>query len=181
MTEKIEHFFADVFKFKAQIHQDLRGDAFLFTEQAEQQMFGAHIIVVQVARLFHRVFDHLLGARRLRQLAHGDHVRTGLDDFFDFDPDLAQIDVQILQDVCRDARAFLDQAQQDVFRSDVFMVEPLRFLVRQLHDLTGTIGESLVHGSFLSVRRDLNFVHYWLTECVACRDHRIRDCPLCRL
>jgi hypothetical protein len=46
----------------------------------------------------------------LRQLAHGDHVGSALDELFDFQADFAQVDVQVLQDVGRDAAAFLDQA-----------------------------------------------------------------------
>ncbi len=38
--------------------------------------------------------------------------------------------------------------KQDVLGANVFVVEALRFLVGQLHDLAGTIGESFVHFSF---------------------------------
>ena len=111
VAEQVEHFFADVFELQAEVHQDLGGDAFLLAQQAEQQVLGADVVVVEVAGLFHRVFDDLLGARRLRQLAHRDHVRSGLDDLLDFEADLAQVDVEVLQHVGRDAGAFLDQAR----------------------------------------------------------------------
>ena len=110
-------------------------------------MLGADVVVVQVAGLFHRVFDDLLRPGRLRQLAHRDHVGPALDELFDFQADLAQIDVQILQHVGRHAAAFLDQAQQDVLGADVFVIEPLRLLVGQLHDLSRTVGESFVHAN----------------------------------
>ena len=45
----------------------------------------------------------------------------------------------------------LDQPQQNVFRADIFMVEPLGFLVRQLHHFSGAVGQSLVHRFFLFV------------------------------
>ncbi len=41
--------------------------------------------------------------------------------------------------------AFLDESQEHVFGLDVLMVEPLRLMVGQLHDLPGVVGKSLVH------------------------------------
>ena len=68
-----------------------------------------------------------------------------LDELLDLQADLAEIDIEVLQHVGRDPAAFLDQAQQDVLGADVFVVEPLGLLVGQLHDLSGAVGESLVH------------------------------------
>ena len=109
-------------------------------------MLGADVVVVEVAGLFHRVFDDLLGPRRLRQLAHRDHVGSALDELLDFEANLAQIDVEVLQHVGGDAAAFFDQAQQDVLGADVFVVEALRLLIGQLHHLAGPVGKSFVHG-----------------------------------
>ena len=150
VAQQVEHFLADFFQLQAQVHQHLGGHAFLLAQQAEQDVLGADVVVVQVAGLFHRILDDLLGPRRLRQLAHRDHVGPALDELFDFEADFAQIDVEVLQHVGRDAAAFLDQAQQHVLGADVFVVEALRFLVGQLHDLAGTIGKSFVHVSVLS-------------------------------
>ena len=69
----------------------------------------------------------------------------GLDDLLDLEADLAQVDVEVLQDVGGDAAALLDQAEQDVFGADVLVVEALGLLVGQLHHLAGTIGEAFIH------------------------------------
>ena len=69
----------------------------------------------------------------------------GLDDLLDLQADLAQVDVEVLQDIGGDADPFLDQAQQDVLGADVLVVEALRLLVGQLHHLAGPVGESFVH------------------------------------
>src|SRR5207247_761649 len=82
----------------------------------------------------------LLGPRGLGQLAHGDHVGAGLDDFFDLQPDAAEVNVKVFEDVGGDARAFLDQAQEDVLGADVFVVEALRLLIGELHHLAGSVG-----------------------------------------
>ena len=147
VAQQVQHFLADFFQLQAQVHQHLGGHAFLLAQQAQQDVLGADVVVVQVAGLFHRVLDDLLGPRRLRQLAHRDHVGAALDQLLDLQADLAQVDVQVLQHVGRHAAAFLDQAQQHVLGADVFVVEPLGLLVGQLHHLAGTIGEAFVHSS----------------------------------
>jgi hypothetical protein len=99
MAQQVQDFVANIFQLHAKIHQHLSSDAFLFTQQAQQQMLGADVVMVEVACLFHRVFDDLLRTRRLRQLAHRDHVWSRLDNLLHFEADLSQIDVQILQHV----------------------------------------------------------------------------------
>jgi len=71
--------------------------------------------------------------------------RLAFDELLDLQPDLAQIDVEVLQHVGGHAAAFLDQAQQDVLGADVFVIEPLCLLIGQLHDLAGAVGKTLVH------------------------------------
>ena len=102
-AEQVEHFFADLFELEPEVHQHLGRDAVLFAEQAEQEVLGADVVVVEVARLLDRVLDDLLGTRRLRQLAHRDHVGTALDELLDLEPDLAQVDVEVLEHVGADA------------------------------------------------------------------------------
>ena len=145
VAQQVEDFLADFFELEAEVHQHLGGHAFLLAQQAEQDVLGADVVVVEVAGLFHRVLDDLLGPRRLRQLAHRDHVGPALDELLDLEADLAQIDVEVLEHVGGDAAAFLDQAQQDVLGADVFVVEALGLLVGQLHHLAGPVGESFVH------------------------------------
>ena len=118
-------------------------------KQAQQDVLGADVVMAQVAGLFHRVLDDLLGPRRLRQLAHGDHVGAALHELLHLQADLAEVDVQVLQHVGGHAAAFLDQAQQDVLGADVFVVEPLGLLVGQLHDLACAVGESSRTFSYL--------------------------------
>ena len=145
VAEQVEHLLADLLKLQSQVHQHLGGHALLLAEQPQQDVLGAHVVMVEVPRLFHRVFDHLLGPRRLRQLAHGDHVGPALHELFHLQADLAQVDVQVLQHVGRHPAALLDQAQQDVLGADIFVIEPLGLLIGQLHDLPGAVGKSFVH------------------------------------
>jgi len=132
MSQQVQDFFSNVLKSESEVHEDLGGNALLLAEQPQQQVLGADIVVIEVARLLDRVLDHLLGARRLGQLAGGADLGAGLDKFLDFEADLAEIDVEILEDIGGDAGAFLDQSQKDVLGADVLVVEPLRLLAENL-------------------------------------------------
>ena len=149
VPQKIQDFLAHVFQLEAEVHQDLGGHALLFAQQAQKQVFGADVVVVEVAGLLDGVLDDLLGPGRLGQLAHGHHVRPRLDDLLDLQPDLAEVDVEVFEDVGGDAGAFLDQAEEDVLGADVLVVEALGLLVGQLHHLAGAIREAFIHSSRL--------------------------------
>ena len=110
-SQKVENLLPHFFQLQTQIHQHLGRYAVVLAKQAEQKMFRAYIIVIEVPRFLDGVFDDLLGPRGLGQLAHRDHVGAALDELFDFEPDLAQVDVEVFQDVGADAAAFLDQAR----------------------------------------------------------------------
>src|SRR5436305_460027 len=72
-------------------------------------------------------------------------VEAGLDELLDLLAHLEQADVEVLQHVGRHAGAFLDEAEQDVFGPDVFVIEALRLAVGELHHLPRPIGEPFVH------------------------------------
>src|SRR5262249_12224557 len=145
VPQQVQDFLADVFEAQAEVHQDLGGDALLLAQESQQQVLGADVVVAEVARLLDGVLDDLLGPRRLRQLAGRADLGARLDELLDLQADLAEVDVEVLQHVGGDAGALLDQAQEDVLRADVLVVEPLRLLVGQLHHLAGTVRESLIH------------------------------------
>jgi hypothetical protein len=144
-AEELEHLFADVLQLHTQVRQDLGGDALVLLDESEEQVFGADVVVPQVPGLLHGELEHLLGARRERQLAHGHHGRAGLHQLLDLGPDLGQVDLHVAQHVGRDSAAFLDQPEQDVFGAQILVVEPLGLLASQVHDLLGAVGEAIEH------------------------------------
>lgn len=107
-------------------------------------MFGADVIMFQPSSLLNRVLDRFFGARRLRQPSHRNQVGPAADEFLDFQAHGAQVDSQLLENVGGDAGSFFDETEEDVFRSDVFVVETERFLMRELHDFARSVGKSLV-------------------------------------
>ena len=131
----------------AEVREHARGDAFAFADQAEQQVFGADIVVVELARFFEGELDDAFGARGEHHLLlHG--LPAAADDRFDFGPDLRQVDAEGLQHFGGEALAFADDAEQDVLGSDVVVAEALRFFLRQHDAAPRALGEWLPHGHY---------------------------------
>jgi hypothetical protein len=143
--EQVEDLLADLVELEAEVHEHLGGHAVVLAEQPEQQVLGAHVVVIEVPGLLDGVLDHLLRAGCLRELAHRDHLGPRLHELLHLEPHLAQVDVEVLEDVRPDARAFLDQAEENVLRPDVLVVEALSLLVGQRHHLAGPIGQPFEH------------------------------------
>ncbi len=70
------------------------GDALALTHQAEQQVLGADVVMVEPPRLVDAQLDHLLGARRQTDIArHGAIAATndeldGAAHFVELDPEV---------------------------------------------------------------------------------------------
>src|SRR5260370_41733610 len=82
----------------------------------------------------------------LRQLARRQFFWARLDDSFDFDTKLMNVDVQVFEQAGVHARAFFDQSQQNVFGADVIVIEAPGLLLSQLHPLASPVGKAFVHG-----------------------------------
>ena len=108
-------------------------------------MFRTYVVVIEIASFFDCILDDFLGPRRLGQLAHGHHVGTALYELFNLEADLAQVHIQVLQYIRADAASFFHEAEQDMLRADVFVVEALGFLIRKGHHLAGTIRKPFKH------------------------------------
>ena len=67
--EQLDDLLADAREVGAELHEDLRGDAFAFADQAEEDVLGADVVVAELQRLAQRELEHLLRARRERDVA----------------------------------------------------------------------------------------------------------------
>ena len=84
----------------AQIGKHARRHAFALADQAEEQVLGTDVVVVELARLFEGELDDALGARREDHLLlHG--LPAAPDDRLDFLADLGEVDAERLQDFRR--------------------------------------------------------------------------------
>ena len=130
-----------------QVLQHARGHAVAFAQQAEQDVLGADVGVVERLGFLGGERQHLLDARRVRDVADHLLVRPGADLLLDLHADGFEVEAHLLQDVDGDALAQLDQAQQQVLGADEVVVEPVGFLARQRQHLLGARRE-IVHGFF---------------------------------
>ena len=80
-------------------------------------------------------------ARGVRPDLADDRAIAASDDELDGGPDLGQLDVHVLEDARGHALALADEAQEQVLRADVVVVEPLRFVLSQCQDLARPVRE----------------------------------------
>ena len=131
---------ADLVQVHAQRLQDARGDALALAHESQQQVLRADVVVAQAARLVDGQLDDPLGAGRQADLAH-DRSVAAADDELDRGADLGQLDVHVLEHARSDTLALAHEAQQQVLRADVVVVEPLRLVLGKRQDLACAISE----------------------------------------
>ena len=107
-------------------------------------MLGSDVVVAELQRLSQAEFKHLLSARREGDMT-GRRLLTLTDDLLDLRANALEGDAQGLQRLGCDALALVDQSQQDVFGTDVVVVEHPGFFLSQDDDPAGAIGKSLEH------------------------------------
>ena len=112
-----------------EVEQDAGGDALVLADQAEQDVLGADVVVAQAERLAQRQLEHLLGARRERDLPGGD-LLAGADDADDLRAHPFDGDVEGLEDASGETLLLAKQTEQDVLGADVVVLERPRLLLR---------------------------------------------------
>ena len=128
----------------AELHEDLRGDAFAFADQSEQDVLGADVVVTELQRLAQRELEHLLRARRERDVSRR-RLAAVTDDLLDLRAHGLERDAERLERLGGDTLTFVDQAEQDVLGPDVVVVEQARFFLRQHHHSPSPVGEAFEH------------------------------------
>ena len=143
--EHADDLVADLLGVGVEVEEDARGDALVLAHEAEQDVLGADVVVPERERLAQGQLEHLLGARRERDLAGGD-LFTGADDAHDLGAHTLDGDVEALEDAGRKALLLAQQAEQDVLGPDVVVLQRPRLLLGEDDHLTGSLCESLEHG-----------------------------------
>ena len=132
-------------------------------------MFGPKEVVFEIPLFFKRYFHDLFGSGSHRQLAHRDHIGAALEQLFRLQPDLPQLLTKVFDDIATDAGSFFDQANQNVFGADIFVIEALGFLIGQLQDLASSFC-IFVHASIISIHiaasRKLNHLKFLMDKCI---------------
>ena len=133
---------ADLLRVGVEVEQDARGDALVLAHESEQDVLGADVVVAEAQRLAQRQLEHLLRARRERDLAGGD-LLTGADDPHDLRADALDGDVQRLEDAGGKTFLLAEQAEQDVLGADVVVLELPGLFLGEDDDLAGSLCKSL--------------------------------------
>src|SRR3954453_13876332 len=95
--EHADDLVADLLRVRVEVEQDPGGHALVLADEAEQDVLSADVVVAQAQRLAQRELEHLLRARRERDLARGD-LLAGAHDADDLGTDALDGDVERLQD-----------------------------------------------------------------------------------
>ena len=127
-----------------EILQHARRDALALAQQAQQDVLGADVGVVQRLGFLLGKLEHFLDARGVRDVAGQFLVRAGADLFLDLEAHGLQVEAHFLEDIDGDALAKVDQAQQQVLGAHEAVVEAVGLLSRQRQHLLGARGE-VVH------------------------------------
>ncbi len=89
-AEQRRRLHADLGRVDAEVGEHASGYAFALADQAEQQVLGADVVMVELARLFEGELDHALGARREDHLLLNG-LAAAADDGLDFLADFARL------------------------------------------------------------------------------------------
>ena len=133
---------ADLLGVGVEVEQDARRDALVLAHQAEQDVLGADVVVAERERLAQRQLEHLLGARRERDLAGGD-LLAGADDPHHLGAHALDGDVERLEHARGEALLLAQQPEQDVLGADVVVLERPGLFLGQDDHLAGSLCESL--------------------------------------
>ena len=104
------------------------GDPLALAQQAEQQVFGADVGMVECLRLLVGEREDFLHPRRVGDVSDSLLGRAGADLFLDFLAHGLQLQPHALEHVHGNALAELDQAEQQMFGADVGVVETVGLL-----------------------------------------------------
>ncbi len=142
--EFLEDFVAGAFDVDFEALEHAGGDAVAFTQEAEEDVFGSNVAVIERLGFLAREGEDFLDARGVGDVARHFGVGAGTDLFFDFDADGFQVEPHFLEHVDGNALTEFDQAEKKVLGSNVVVVEAIRFLSSQCKHLLGARGE-IIH------------------------------------
>ena len=142
--EHADDLVADLLRVGVEVEQDPGGDALVLADEPEQDVLGADVVVAERERLAQRELEHLLRARRERDLAGRDLVALA-DDAGDLRAHLFHGDVQLLEHARGEALLLAQQPEQDVLGADVVVLQSACLVLGKDDDLSGPFCEALEH------------------------------------
>ena len=144
--EHADDLVADLLGVGVEVEQDARGDALVLAHEPEQDVLGADVVVAERERLAQRELEHLLRARRERDLA-GRHLVALADDAGDLRAHLLDGDVEALEHAGGEPLLLAEQPEQDVLGADVVVLQGAGLVLGENDDLPGSLGEAFEQAS----------------------------------
>ncbi len=144
--QQLDDLLADAVEIGTELDQNLGCYALTLTDETEQDVLGTDVVVSELQRLAQTQLENLLGAR-----CEGDVTGRSLlalaDDLLDLAADSLEGDTQRLQRLGCNTFALVNEAEKDVLRADVVVVEHPGFFLSQDNNAPRAIGEPLEHRS----------------------------------
>jgi len=103
-VQQLDDLLAHSVQVGAQLDQHLRGHAVALTDEAEQDVLGADVVVAELQRFAQRQLEYLLGPWGERDVPGWRRFRAAADDLLDLRAYRLQADAQRLQRLSLDSR-----------------------------------------------------------------------------
>jgi len=134
---------ADLLERHAERLEDSGSDALALANEAEEQVLGADVAVAELSRFVDCELDDLLRARRQRDLARGRRRIAPADDELDGGADLRELDPERVKDASGHSLALAHEAQQEVLRPYVVVVETDGLVLGKREDALSAVVEAV--------------------------------------
>jgi hypothetical protein len=144
--EKLDDRLTHLVQVGSELLEHLSSNTLPLTDEAEQDVFGTDVVVAELKCLTERQFENLLGAGGERDVA-ARSLRSLPDDFDNLAANRLKADSHALEGASGDTFTFVNQAEEDVLRADVVVVEESRLFLSEDDDPAGPIGEPFEQGN----------------------------------
>mmetsp|Transcript_33134 Transcript_33134/g.72240 ORF Transcript_33134/g.72240 Transcript_33134/m.72240 type:complete len:942 (-) Transcript_33134:128-2953(-) len=145
LTHHADDLGADLGGVGPKVLQDTRGNTLTLTEQAEQEMLGANVVVSQLAGLLKGQLKHTLGTGGEGDL-HGHEAGPAANDLLNLNTSLLQVHTHRLEHLSGNTGALTDQTKQNLLSANEVVTQATGLLLGKHNHLDRLLGEALEHG-----------------------------------
>ena len=139
-----EDLVAGAFDVHLEVFEDTGGDAVTFAEEAEEDVLGPDVAVIERFGLFAGEGEDLFDPGSVGDVAHHFGLRTIPDLLLDFEAHGLEIQIHLLEDIDGNALSQFDEAEEEVLRPDVVVIKPVRLFSGEGEDLLSS-GGKVIH------------------------------------
>src|SRR2546428_8032803 len=142
LVQQAVDFAADLLQVRAQVLEDVGGNALTLDQEAEEQMLGADVVVAHPAGFLEGDLDDLLDARGGDDLLDDDAF-VAAQHRLDGGTDLIDLDAEVVEHLGGESLAFAQQTKEQVLGADVRVVRALGLFLGERQDLLRSLRKSL--------------------------------------